>query len=116
MTEMQDGFTIVRSMIDHLEERAEQEPELVRAMLVRVTSLLRAQGPRPVKAGNKPRGLGYDIDEAMIMAFRHEFDGSIEQSARAHWEGEDEDIVDAKIRRLYRHKKEIDDVGQGGDY
>jgi hypothetical protein len=116
VTEMQDGFTLVRSLIDQLESRADREPEFVRARLIKLTAVLRADDRPRARAGAKPRGLGYTFDEALIVAFRHEHGGSIEEAARAHWAGEDEDQVDANIRTLYRHKKEIEDVGEGGDY
>jgi hypothetical protein len=114
MSEEADMFSVARGLIDWLESRAADEPETVRVTIARVVGLLHSHGHTP-KAGNKPRGLGYDFDEAQIMASLPSYGESIEKAARAHWEGEDEDVVDAKIRGLYRHKKAIDDAGCGGD-
>ena len=52
MSELEDGFAIVRGLIDDLERRADQEPELVRNTIVRVVATLRAHGRLPKKAGN----------------------------------------------------------------
>ncbi len=97
-------------------EKGELDFADARTTLSNVIGALSAYDRPPVKAGNRPRGLGFDLDEAMIMAHRDEYGGSIEKAARAHWDGEREDMVEAKIRRLYRHKKEIDDSGMGGDF
>jgi len=112
--DMQTGFALVRSLIDNLEKLAETDHAAVEVKLIQVTSILLERPP--AKAGHPARGYGFDKDEAMIMAFRHEHGGSIERSARAHWAGEDEDWIDAKIRRLYRRKREIDGIGQGTDF
>ena len=117
--ELADAFACVRGYLDALESHladGQEDPAAVRATLVKLAGTVMAHGRPPVKAGNKPRGLGYDKDEAMIMAFVDDYGGSIEMAARAHWDGEDEDLVDAKIRKLYRHKKEIDELGEGVDY
>lgn len=118
-TEIEDAFKIVRGLVDHLEQRftdGQGDLAKLRTTLVKAVGILAAHSRPPLKAGNRPRGLGYDVHEALIMASLPDYGGSIEKAARAHWEGEDEDMVDAKIRRLYRHKKEIDDSGMGGDF
>jgi hypothetical protein len=107
MTEMRDGFAIVRGLIDWLENRADREPELVRETLVKVNAVLRAHGRPPKKAGNKHRGVGFTFDEAYIMGSLPDHDNSIEKAARVYWDDLDEDQVDANIRTLYRHKKDL---------
>jgi hypothetical protein len=111
MTELEDGFAIVRSLLDGLESRADQEPELVRGTIVKLIAVLRAHGRPPKKAGNRPRGYGYTFDEAQIMASLPDYGGSIEKAARAHWKGMREDQVEANIRTLHRHRREIEDFG-----
>jgi hypothetical protein len=112
MSELEDGFAIIRGLLDWLENRAEQEPEQVRATLVQVNAALRAHGKPPKKAGNRSRGVGFTFDEASIMARLPDYDNSIEKAARAYWDGMREDQVDAKLRALYRHKKDLEDVGE----
>jgi hypothetical protein len=110
--EIRHSFAYLRTLLDYLEENAEREdPAMLRATLVRTTGALMSHGRPPAKAGNKRRGLGYTFDEALIMASLDEYGGSIERAARAHWDGEDEDQVDANIRTLYRHKREIEEDG-----
>jgi hypothetical protein len=109
---LQDDFAVIRGLIDWLETRVDHEPERVRETLVRITASLRFHGRPPKKAGNKPRGLGLTLDEALIMVSLPDYENSIEKTARAHWQGLDEDRIDANIRRLYRHKKDLEDVGE----
>jgi len=114
--EIKDAIAVVRSMLDAMEERlAAGDVDLpqARQILVRMVGSLMSEFRPAPSAGRRPRGLGYDLDEAMIMASVDEYGGSIEKAARAHWQGQDEDMVEAKIRRLYRHKKEIEDTGEG---
>jgi hypothetical protein len=114
MNELRTQFASARMYLDFLQEKLEngtEQPADVRATLVRVIGALASYGRPPVKAGRQPRGVGYDLDEAMIMASVDEYGGSIERAARAHWHSDTEDMVDAKLRRLYRHKKEIEDLG-----
>jgi hypothetical protein len=112
MTKLQDEFAMARGLIDWLETRVDHEPARVRETLVRVTASLRFHGRPPKKAGNNRRGVGFTFDEALIMVSLPDYENSIEKAARAHWQGLDEDQIDANIRTLYRHKKEIENVGE----
>jgi hypothetical protein len=112
MTEIADAFAVARAALDWLESRTSLEPERVRATLVQINATLWSHGRPPKKAGNKPRGLGLTLDEALIMVSLADYESSIEKAARAHWQGLDEDQIDANIRALYRHKKEIEKAGE----
>jgi hypothetical protein len=112
MNEMADMFTISRALIDWLESLAEQEPEAVRATIVRANSIMAAHGKPSRGPGNKPRGVGFTFDEAYIMGSLTDHGNSIETAARAYWEGLNEDRIDANLRALYRHKKDLEDVGE----
>jgi hypothetical protein len=112
MTEMQDMFAVVRGVIDWLESRVEHEPERVRQTLLQVNAILRSHKKPRRKVGKRSRGLGFTVDEAFIMTSLPAYDNSIEKAARAHWKGLDEDKVDANLRALYRHKKDLEDVGE----
>lgn len=112
MTKLKDEFAMARGLVDWLETQVDHEPERVRETLVRVTASLRFHGRPPKKAGNKRRGVGFTFDEACIMANLPDYENSIEKSARAYWQYLDEDRVDANIRALYRHKKDLENVGE----
>jgi hypothetical protein len=112
MTAIRDDFAVIRGLIDWLETRVDHEPERVRETLVRVTASLRFHGRPRKRAGNKPRGAGFTFDEAYIMGSLPDYENSIEKAARAYWQGLDEDQIDANIRTLYRHKKDIENVGE----
>jgi hypothetical protein len=112
MTEMQDEFAVVRGLIDWLESRVEHEPERVRQTLLQVNAVLRSHKKPRRKVGKRSRGLGLTQDEGLIMASLPDYDNSIEKAARAHWKSFDEDKVDANLRALYRHKKDLEDVGE----
>ncbi len=112
MTEIADAFAVARAALDWLESRTGLEPERVRATLVQVNAALWSHGQPRRKTGRKSRGKGFTLDEALIMVSLPDHDNSIEKAARAHWEGLDEDKVDANIRTPYRHKKDMEDVGE----
>ena len=112
MTKMQDEFAVIRGVIDWLESRVEHEPERVRQTLLQVNAVLRSHKKPRRKAGKKSRGVGFTLDEAFIMTSLSDYENSIESAARAHWKSLDEDKVDANLRRLYRHKKDLEDVGE----
>jgi hypothetical protein len=112
MTEIADAFAVARAALDWLESRASLEPERVRATLVQINATLWSHGRPRRKAGRKPRGLGFTFDEAYIMASLPTYENSIETAARAYWQSLEEDEVDANIRTLYRHKKDLEDVGE----
>jgi hypothetical protein len=109
---MQDEFAVVRGLIDWLESRVEYEPERVRQTLLQVNAVLRSHKKPRRKVGKRSRGLGFALDEALIMASLPDYDNSIENAARAHWDNLDEDQADANLRKLYRHKKDLEDVGE----
>jgi hypothetical protein len=112
MTGLQDEFAVIRGFIDWLESRVECEPKRVRRTLVQVNAVLRSHKKPRRKAGKRSRGLGFTLDEAFIMVSLPDYENSIEKAARAHWKSFDEDKVDANLRTLYRHKKDLEDVGE----
>jgi hypothetical protein len=113
MTELQDEFAVIRGMIDWLQSRVESEPKRVRQTLAQVNAVLRSHKKTRKKAGKRSRGVGFTFDEAYIMASLPDYDNSIEKAAHAHWQGFiDEDQIEANIRTLYRHKKDLEDVGE----
>ena len=112
MTELQDEFAVVRGVIDWLESRVEHEPKRVRQTLLQVNAVLRSHKKPRRKVGKRSRGLGFTLDEAFIMASLPDYNNSIEKAARAHWKSLDENKADANLRRLYRHKKDLEDVGE----
>jgi hypothetical protein len=115
--EIKDGFAIARALLDDLEERierGEEDPERVHVTLAKVVGAVRSHDRPPRTSDKNPRGIGYTMDEAQIVASLSQHQGNMSAAIRAHFPKADEDEVQVHAKRIRDRTREIDATGLGG--
>jgi hypothetical protein len=107
--EIKDSFAIARTLLEDLEERFQRnelDTGALRATLAKIIGAAHRHGI-PDRASKKPpRGVGYDLHEAQIVASIDEH-GSLPKAVQAHYPDAGPEWLDAVTRRLRGRMKEI---------
>jgi len=118
--EIPQAIEIVRGVIAELEMKAltGNDPELCLGTIKKIIFVASSHGRPKPRRGAPFRGVGYDFDEALIIASLDEHGGSLEKAVRAYWQREDGDWLDESqietiIKRIRKRKREIEAVGGG---
>ena len=91
-------------------------PEAIMSTIKEIISVAVSHGKAPPRRGAPYRGVGYDFDDAQIVASLPDHDDSLDKAARAHWQRDDgewldEGQIETIIKRIRKHKKQIDEIG-----
>jgi hypothetical protein len=113
MSEIDDGFAIARSFLDRLQEQyasGESSFEETRKTLIGVVGALASHG-RPVRSSKKPpRGLGYSLDEALVVASLPWFKDNMSAAIRAQYPKATPEEVANHADRIRQRRREIEDT------
>lgn len=117
--EIPQAIEIMRGVIAEFEFRAlagNDPPDKILDTIKAIVSVAMSHGEAPRGRGAPIRGLGYDFDEAQIVASLNEYGGSLDRAVRAHYQRDDnewleEGQIETIVRRIRGRKKEIDAVG-----
>lgn len=109
MTEnMSDRFAVVQALLDAL--RDEPDLDAVRTTLTKAGGVL-VEHWAAQRTSKKPlRGLGYTLDEALIVASISEH-GSLPAAVRAHFPDHNAEWHEAWEKRIRRRTADIDAAG-----
>ena len=116
--EIPQAIEIMRAVIEELEWKAlaGDNPEEALKTIKEVVFVAASHGKASPRRGAPFRGLGYDFDDAQIVASLDEHNGSLEKAVRAHWQREDgewldEEQIETIMKRIRRHKRDIEAEG-----
>lgn len=111
--EVREGLTIARAALDAMEARLSNDDFDAEGALIAIKKIVGAvmSYGRPVRgAGNPGRGVGYDLDEAMIVASLPWFKEIMSAAIRAHFPHADHERVVTIAERIRRRQREIQEL------
>jgi hypothetical protein len=117
--EIPQAIEIMRGVIAAFEFKAlagSDPPETVINTIKEIIFVAMSHGKAPPRRGAPCRGVGYDFDDAQIVASLPDHDDSLERAVRAHWQRDDDEWLDEGqietiIKRIRKHKKQVEEIG-----
>lgn len=109
-----DEYSIMCAVLDHFEARIAcnvVDPDALRKTIKEIIAAICESG-RPARQSKKPaRGIGHDLDDALVVASLADHGNSLARAIKAHWPKANEDDVKVHAKRIRKHKRQIEAAG-----